>query len=575
MTGRLGLFTGVLKLSRSGCCRILGHGPRSGSRRILSSVKNPAKAAFRDSARPNVSPRGKIIAATLASGAVAASILVGLQRSPVSTGEQGEQGERNDSAEAAVLDGPVRHFRLAEVKLHDGTSERPWVTKGDSIYDITDWVEAHPGGEVILRAAGGSIDPYWDIFTIHKRQDVYEILEQYFIGKVHPQDLIDGKMPMEAIEDPFVNDPARDTRLRVLTARPCNAETPGEGLSQFLTPNEMFYVRNHMWVPAVEGSEHQLTIELNDGEEVSYTVRELKERFKHHKITATLQCAGNRRKNMTDHAKQTNGLQWAVGAISSAEWEGVKLRDVLADAGLNVTDPPEDAHHAQFMGLEAYGASIPIEKAIDARGDVLLAFRMNGRDLPSDHGFPLRVIVPGTVAARSVKWLRRIVIAADESPSQWQQRDYKCFGPNEGASADWARARAIQEMPVTSAITRIRRAASSSSDAPLRIEGYAYSGGGREITRVDISVDNGRTWDQAELLDDASAGARAWCWKRWRYTGVVRDAQLPTTFLVKATDEAYNTQPETHGSIYNVRGNLATAWHRVEYPAAADEANET
>ncbi|KFY19993.1 hypothetical protein V491_04067, partial [Pseudogymnoascus sp. VKM F-3775] len=125
----------------------------------------------------------------------------------------------------------VKYFRLDEISSHDGASARPWVTRGTSVYDITDWIPAHPGGEVILRACGGSIDPYWDIFSIHKRKDVYEILEEYKIGEISPLDLVDGKLPAATIPDPFVADPERDPRLRTLTARPRNAETPPEGLS--------------------------------------------------------------------------------------------------------------------------------------------------------------------------------------------------------------------------------------------------------------------------------------------------------------------------------------------------------
>jgi sulfite oxidase len=527
------------------------------------------------------------------------TILLGTQ---IESAEKEQTSTSTEETEVEKVAQTIPRFRLADIQKHDGHSGRPWVTKGNSVYDITDWVGAHPGGEVILRAAGGNIDPYWDIFTIHKCQDVLDILEQYKIGEIDERDLVQGEVPIEAIEDPFADDPARDLRLRTLTARPCNAETPGTGLTDFLTPNELFYVRNHMWVPVVEKpAEHQLTIELPDGEEKSYSLQDLKERFKRYKITATLQCAGNRRKDMTDHAKQTNGLQWTVGAISSAEWEGVKLKDVLADAGLDTQNVPNEARHAQFVGLEAYGASIPMSKAVDPYGDVLLAFKMNGEDLPPDHGYPLRVVVPGNVAARSVKWLRKIVISDEESLSQWQRRDYKCFGPNIGSKPDWTKAVSIQEMPVTSAITSIsggtsslavqhgqfqcsnpsqtlksaatsveasQRQSSNSSktlkSTPVTVEGYAYSGGGRAIVRVDISVDGGKSWDQAELLEDSQAkGSKAWCWKRWRYSGaLVQEANA--TILVKATDEAYNTQPQSYESIYNARGNLTTAWHRVD-----------
>jgi len=459
-----------------------------------------------------------------------------------------------------------RKFRLDEVKQHGPDSENPWVIRGQSVYDITDWIAGHPGGEVILRAAGGSIEPYWKIFNIHQKQEVYDILEQYLIGSVDERDLVDGQVPADSIVDPFLEDPKRDEKLKVLTDRPCNAETPAEELTDFITPNRLFYVRNHMWVPTVEKDQYRLTIELGDGEEKTYTLKELRDKFPKVTVTSTMQCSGNRRKHMTEGCGSTNGLQWAVGAIGNATWTGVRLRDVLLDAGFPIDEPPEDAKHAQFMGLEAYGASIPLSKAIDAHGDVLLAFEMNGSDLPRDHGFPLRVIVPGNVAARNVKWVQRITISDEESTSQWQRRDYKSFGPNEGSKPDWSRAKSIQEMPVTSAITSIscmaKQSGTKKSD-PVVIEGYAYSGGGREIARVDISKDNGRTWDQAELVETECKGSKVWCWKRWRYEMPAADFNK-CTIAVKATDEAYNTQPETFDQIYNVRGNLATAWHRIK-----------
>ncbi|KAI1393054.1 Oxidoreductase, molybdopterin-binding domain-containing protein [Hypoxylon trugodes] len=487
-------------------------------------------------------------------------------------------------------DNGLPRFWLAEVKKHGPKSDNPWVIYEDKVYDITDWVPAHPGGEVILRAAGGSIEPYWNIFSIHKSAYVREILEQYVVGKVHPDDLENGRPLQDHIEDPFMSDPIRDSRLRKLTEKPCNAETPGEELAtSFLTPNEVFYVRHHMWVPVVDEDEaenHNITIELPDGDSKTYSLKDLKVHFKQHTVTAVLQCSGNRRNDMTRYANKTNGLQWTVGAISCAKWEGVRLRDVLADAGLSLENPGEDAQHIQFSGLEAYGASIPISTILDPMGDVILAFKMNDAPLPRDHGFPVRVIVPGHVAARCVKWVNKIVVSDEESNTTWQRRDYKCFGPNE-VKQDWDKYKAIQVMPITSAITRTllkptNKTLGNRDDAThnpvVQIEGYAYSGGGREIQRVDISLDGGQTWDQAQLIDDTTLerGSKAWCWKRWKYeTGLSEISKRSqgesktATLIVKATDDAYNTQPESHKSIYNLRGNLATAWHRVEFDSAA------
>ncbi|KAJ3481045.1 hypothetical protein NLG97_g7918 [Lecanicillium saksenae] len=336
-------------------------------------------------------------------------------------------------------DAALPRYRLSEVKEHDGKSERPWVIHEDKVYDITEWISAHPGGSVILRAAGGSIEPYWNIFAIHKNQYVYDILQQYLIGYVHPADLENGRPPQKSIEDPFSDDPIRHPDLITKTVKPRNAETPGDAISAaFLTPNDLFYVRNHMWVPRIaeeESDDHVLSIELLDGSVKEYTLRDLKTKFPKREVTAVLQCSGNRRKHMTDGSgRATNGLQWTAGAISNACWEGVLLADVLKDAGFENEEAmsgTSETKHVHFNGMEAYGASIPIRKAVDPQGDVLLAYGMNGQPLPRDHGYPLRSIVPGHVAARSVKWLNQITLSEDESMSQWQRKDYKCFGPNQ------------------------------------------------------------------------------------------------------------------------------------------------
>ncbi|KAK2600374.1 hypothetical protein N8I77_009912 [Diaporthe amygdali] len=595
------------------------------ARRPRPSYRLNPQLCSRPSSRPSLSFSTLSLLKTSNSGLPAAALLAGVGAGlfSLATAFQDPAGADRDldrdhdhghdqnspSPADDIRDPSVPRYRLSDIHSHDASHPNPWVTHQDKVYDITDWVSAHPGGEVILRAAGQSIDPYWAIFTIHNQTHVKEILDQYLIGYIHAFDLVDGLPPAHAIQDPFASDPPRDPRLFTHTAKPCNAEPPNQALTdEFLTPNELFYKRNHMWVPVVDDNkldQHTLTVELPDGDVRSYTLDDLKTRFTTHRVTAVLQCSGNRRSDMTRRAGKTNGLQWGVGAISNAEWQGVRLVDVLADAGLQVAGPDAEdeslpdpsTHHVQLTGLEAYGASIPLSTALDPRNDVILAFSMNGQPLPRDHGSPLRAVVPGHVAARSVKWLSKIVISDEESTSQWQRRDYKSFGPNQ-RDVDWDSAPAIQEMPVTSAITKVLVGQCVRQDdkcghpvsgpeagegrEPIAIEGYAMSGGGRYISRVDVSLDGGKTWDQAELLEDPSAGHKAWAWKRWRYLGhlearpAVAPGQQPqcTEVVVKATDNSYNTQPETHSSIFNLRGNLANAWHRVTVcpecvPAAA------
>lgn len=536
--------------------------PRKESSRNDAAASEPA-AERRDSKTTNLS------AIWVAAGLVAATLAIAwTQRRPELNAEAQPYAAIIPTTNAPSSD---KLFRLDEIRQHGADSERPWVIKGTGVYDITDWIESHPGGRVILRAAGSALEPYWNIFSIHKRDDVLQILEQYRIGDVDGRDLEDGHVPHDTVDDLFKDDPARDPSLIFLTERPCNAESPPSALSSFITKTPLFYVRHHLWVPRVDPSSYQITIDLGDGsDEKTYTLSDLRSKFPQHTITGVLQCSGNRRSHMSEGSgREASGLRWGIGAISNAEWRGPLLRDILRDAGLDLEESATgEPLHAQFTGEDAYGASIPLDKAIDPRGDVLLACEMNGEELPRDHGYPVRVFVPGHTGARSVKWVNRIALSDEESPSQWQQKDYKCFGPNQmRESVDWGSAVAIQETPVQSAITALRRSSNKQSD-PLLVEGYAFSGGGRKIIRVDVSVDNGKTWDQARIEPDKALGNKAWSWARWTYkcdSPPSADSQV----VVKAVDDAYNVQPDTHGPTYNFRGNLANAWHRVRVGEAS------
>lgn len=331
----------------------------------------------------------------------------------------------------------------------------------------------------------------------------------------------------------------------------------------------------------LQEQEFRLVVELPDGTESAYSLADLRSKFKEYTITATLQCSGNRRAHMNaGSSEDTSGLPWDVGGISNATWTGVRMVDVLEDAGFKGSDSLGDVRHVQFTGAEAYGASVPIEKVLDRFGDVLIVYSMNGKPLPRDHGFPLRALIPGTVAARSVKWLNRISLSSEESSSQWQRRDYKCFGPNERKNPDWDSAPAIQETPVQSAITSMQyikgksqksekkdsddasdKSDESDNEDCILLQGYAYSGGGRRIIRVDVSPDDGKTWQQAELAQAEEKGQKSWSWRRWSRS--VPTKLLSGNVCVKATDDVYSTQPESFEAHWNLRGNLATSWHKI------------
>ena len=236
---------------------------------------------------------------------------------------------------------------------------------------------------------------------MHYKHEVFAMLESYRIGNLKV-DL--SKKAQTTKPDAFQNDPKRHPMLKVMTAKPFNAESPKElATDSLITPSKLHFVRNHMPVPQVDIEKFELEI-VNDlnGQTVAFKLDDLK-KFPVYSIPVTLQCSGNKRKFMNDYEGGIHGLMWDVNAISTAEWTGVKLKDVLAFCGVDFAD--ERIKHIQFEGLDKdpagvpYGSSIPKEKVFNDYGDVLIAFKMNGKDIPPDFGFPLRVVVPGRLVS--------------------------------------------------------------------------------------------------------------------------------------------------------------------------------
>ena len=477
-------------------------------------------------------------------------------------------------------------YTRAEVAKHKTSAEGIWVTYKNGVYDITEFVEQHPGGASrIMLAAGGSVDPFWNLYRQHfGNKQVTEYLQKYQIGVLSDKE--------EKIEydtsDPYASDPERHAALLVHKEKPFNAETPVSLISDdtYITPNELWYVRHHHPVPVVDPKEYRLVIEGKGiNAPISLTLEDLKTLFKKRTVTATMQCGGNRRGAYNDIAK-TSGLAWQTGAISTAVWGGVLLRDVLKFAGVDVDDV-DDGHgieHVHMYPLDPpYDASIPVEKATSTRGDVLLAYEMNGEELPREHGYPLRSVVPGHIGARQVKWLTKIVTSEEEAPSVWQRNvQYKGFSPNvkNFKGVDPSKVLSCQEMPVQSAIVEPNGASETISmdDDDIELSGYAWSGGGRPIVRVDVSADNGKTWITAELgKGTEQKRGRAWAWTLWKATVPLTNELKKMgkengkiQFVCKAVDGSYNQQPENVHTLWNLRGILNNSWHRVDVKVVED-----
>ncbi|CAN9512279.1 unnamed protein product [Ophioblennius macclurei] len=498
------------------------------------------------------------------------------------------KAERVDTTVQSVGTGsslPI--FSQEEVTKHRSLENGVWVTYKGGVYDITEFVSMHPGGEKILLAAGGALEPFWSLYAVHSQEHVLEILSEYKIGNLNLEDV--KKQQSVVSSDPYSSDPERHPVLTINSQKPFNAEPPPEILTDsYITPSPFFFKRNHLPVPQVDPASYRLHVEGLPGGVLTLSLQDLKTRFPKHTITATLQCAGNRRSEM-NKVKQVKGLNWGIAAISNATWSGARLRDVLQAAGYTA-DTAQWARHVQFEGLDkdvtgtTYGASIPLNKAVNEEGDVLLAYEMNGEEIPADHGFPVRAVVPGTVGARNVKWLGKIVVSAEESSSHWQQNDYKGFSPGtDWDTVDFKSAPAIQELPIQSAITTpADGAVVDRSSETVTVKGYAWSGGGREVVRVDVSVDGGKTWQVARLKsgekedspEPSPPPGRAWAWKLWEIEAPLPPEAQRLEIVCKAVDNSYNMQPDSVPPIWNLRGVLSNAWHRVQVNIREDNEEE-
>ena len=349
----------------------------------------------------------------------------------------------------------------------------------------------------------------------------------------------------------------RDTMV-VHSLAPYNAEPRLPHLVEaFRTPEALFYSRNHGTVPGADPA-HRLHVGGMVREPLDLSVAALQRRFARHTEAATLQCAGNRRADLQP-AKPTLGDPWNAGAIGMAEWTGVRLADVLDAAG-----PALDASDVAFESLDLvadhgglpYAVSIPLAKAMAP--EVLLAWAMNGRPLSARHGAPLRAVVPGYAGVRSAKWLATVSVRRSPADSLVQRQDYKLLPADATAeTVDWERGAVINEMPVNSAIC-VPPPGTVTAGATL-VRGWAMASG-RMVARVDVSGDGGLTWRQAALEQ-----ATRWAWTLWQVTLDLEPGRHE--LVVRAWDDAGQTQPAEAAQCWNFKGYLAAAWHRVQVAA--------
>jgi sulfite oxidase len=348
---------------------------------------------------------------------------------------------------------------------------------------------------------------------------------------------------------------------------PFNAEAARSALAESdITPVDTFYSRNHGPIPDIATDRWCLTVGGLVERELNVTFAELTSRFPSHSVVATLQCAGNRRDGFNE-VREIAGKHhpWGPGATSTAEWRGAHLADVLDAAGVRHGECLHVAFSAPDVAPEAspvqtYGSSIPLSKALSE--EVLLAWEMNSEPLPRVHGGPVRVVVPGYIAARSVKWITGITVQNEPSDNYFQATAYRILP----ADFDPDTARPGEGIPLSSAHLNCDILApddgSTVPAGPLTVAGYALAGDGHGIARVDVSLDNGHTWRQADLAPEQSR----WSWRRWSLVVTAAPGALSVT--ARAWDSTGATQPESAASLWNPHGYANTSWVRVNLTVA-------
>ena len=447
-------------------------------------------------------------------------------------------------------------YSFEEVSKHKTPGESVWLIVGKGVYDVTRFVDIHPGGNKILLAAGGCADQFWGFYRIHHQKKVYDMLESMRIGNVKP-----GEKSVD-IKDPYLDDPQREKTLVLHSEKPYNAEPPNDILSDnIITPTSLFFIRNHLPVPVIDDSSYQLEIVFEDDKCSTLTLDELKKKFEIVRVESTIQCAGNRRFEANQQGI-TRGTEWRGGAIGNAIWTGIRVYDIIKYFGeLN-----PKYKHIQIEALDTdpngpFGTSIPIEKGLDK--DTILAFEMNGEPISRDHGFPLRLIVPGYVGVRNIKWVKRITLSESESPLIWHKRDYRLFSPNDSISnVVFEDRHSIYETPVQSIIcTPVDGATFSKKEEDVVLKGIAYSGGGRGIARVEVTGDRGDSWTEAKIQRGQVSNGKSWGWVLWEANMNTND--VGKDICVRAVDNSGNTQPENLKTVWNYRGLLNNSWHCI------------
>jgi sulfane dehydrogenase subunit SoxC len=357
---------------------------------------------------------------------------------------------------------------------------------------------------------------------------------------------------------------ASEQRLQDLELAARNHALPLEALCYPVTPVGLHYVLTHYDIPSVDLDRWRLRVQGDVRCELTLSLDDLRSR-PFVRAPVTMECAGNGRALL---APRTPGQPWLLEAVGTAEWGGTSLAPILEEAEILA-----GAREVVFTGLDrgvedgveqSFERSLSLEDA--RREEVLLAYEMNGQPLPPQHGFPLRLVVPGWYGMASVKWLDQITVVDRPFDGYQQQRAYRLrqLESEEGEPLSRMPPRALMAPPGIPELQTRRRFVPL---APCRIEGRAWSGHG-PIARVRVSTDGGETWDDADLQRQTSP----WSWTAWSYLWEPDgDGQYELACL--ASDAKGNEQP-LQGS-WNLGGYANNVVQRVAVTVGAPPVRTT
>jgi sulfite oxidase len=354
----------------------------------------------------------------------------------------------------------------------------------------------------------------------------------------------------------------KDPGLTLLGDKPLVAETPEQLLDDDTTPTAKFYIRNNGQIPepVKDADAWKLSIDGEVNKPLDLTLGELKQRYKPRTLRMVLECGGNGR---SFFAPQARGNQWTNGGVGCAEWTGIPLADVLKTAGVKpsavyTANTGVDAHLSGDPKQTPLSRGAPIQKAMEP--ETLLVFAMNGKPLENIHGGPLRLIIPGMPGSVSHKWLSKITLRDKVHDGQGMlgtsyRVAIKPMVP--GSKADDSNFKILEAMPVRGIITNPANGTKlAAGTREVKLRGAAWAGDG-SISRVDVSINYGATWQKTEL----GKPKNKYDWQRW--TAAIN---LPTDgyyeVWVRATDSHGRAQPHVAGD-WNPQGYGANPMHRV------------